>query len=1517
MAQYNLTVEQKRLSANSYKDFSSEDSNLLEAFVLNSSFKPSKHFVELHIYSIGNTLLRSISSYDNYSIQGGEDTADGSSDLYIDPIADSKAYGYINGGVQLQYVPLNNLFSETKFNAKLFIKEISNDRTELKLDSLGITPEDLEKFALKLKDEINNNSSFSGFRLNLGNNILCIGLNVDYLDEEKCVTVKLYEPLPSDYGTKSTLDIVEYISAPLVYEIDSEFIPDQPIVPRLREANFNVDIDENTSTPSQYFNFDELFSFKVENKNYQLLSLFNEKGAEISIDHSDYADFIHFSSAEERLVNFKYKLELIQNYESSIANVSSDIGSSGVTSNTTYYRDLLKGVVDNFDHYERFLYFESGSYSWPKSNNTKPYENQLSSTAEAVTWFTDQRTIANNYDVSNFNTLTNTIPTFIREDDNNDAYVLFVQMLGQHFDNLYIYAKAVSDKYDADNRINVGVSRDLVEEAIKSLGVKLYNSSRSLENLFKFFIDESEGDTSEVIENEVTAGTVISGGTTVEGPNQGFEYLHNNIFRFVNMPGLNPAYQGAFIMFQLTTPNPTISSGFNDQYFYENIGGEVFITITDVSNTVHGPFKYIIAEDLTPLTITTGRISMNPNSTNVLTIHPTDAENESHSALFTNLFSQINVIDIKIEDKRVTSSPLVTKPIEKISQDIYQKTIYKRIYHNLPFLLKTKGTQRGLRALINCFGIPSNILDIKTYGGRKTSEKPFFGDSEPYILSNDKVRTDNTGSLIEGDTLSRFASIIKNDDTYNQDLHNIEVGFSPSDNLDVLIKDTLNTDFSIDDYIGDPRDLTLENYNELLSITKTALADITSRYNIKDFVRLIKFFDNVVFKMIKDFVPARSTTDTGIIIKPHLLDKSKAKSVSVSVTQPEYSGSIDTAFITGSNPGAYLSSASGSLRFDDLFAKMRADLLIGTKGESSTRRVEIYKKIIKTPLSDFKIKQYKDFTDHGQDEAKFDGELAGSRIVVSTGELNDENLLKKIKYPNINYDVVFFKDIPSTICAITDVNETIIIGRKPDSPFTGEEAKTITIYGTLFSIHTGGTNYFGPAPLVEGLEFNSNNEVTNSSEAVLVENSGFGTSNTITIPAGVDNNPFEQYEVFTVTGFNSELQSGDTSLALYPSCASTRTFKVVRCRLETNTAAANNPVPGSVVDITQWFSGLDVNTDVEYFVDGSLISDPENYEIQEGDTVFTVKDLNDEDNCFATHVVTAAGCGLDGLPEGVSTLNQETGLLRYDISSFFFGVDPQLYQFEYAIKFLDNLGNPFYSQDINSYLDQSQSGFTFINDNVQGDEWIEVPQGGNILNNFPVFQQQALLAVFDTLDFEDPQEPGYQSIGTAKSVLFRVRVLELGVGCKHETTIPSQLFVTRQIGDKNGPTPRTINLNRGTLCQACGVAKGGEIVEAHYMALSDLTFEQIVDNKVRLFKTENDAQNNTLSEQIDSGRYGPTTRRVLDAIITYYYNSSDQRTSVDPWSGSQQEPIECSEPVIQKCFEADNNILDRARYDER
>ena len=45
-----------------------------------------------------------------------------------------------------------------------------------------------------------------------------------------------------------------------------------------------------------------------------------------------------------------------------------------------------------------------------------------------------------------------------------------------------------------------------------------------------------------------------------------------------------------------------------------------------------------------------------------------------------------------------------------ISKRDITKEIWKRLYHNAPYLLKTKGTERGLRALMACYGLPSTKI---------------------------------------------------------------------------------------------------------------------------------------------------------------------------------------------------------------------------------------------------------------------------------------------------------------------------------------------------------------------------------------------------------------------------------------------------------------------------------------------------------------------------------------------------------------------------------------------------------------------------------------------------------------------------------------------------------------------------------------------------------------------------------------------------------------------------------------
>jgi hypothetical protein len=81
-------------------------------------------------------------------------------------------------------------------------------------------------------------------------------------------------------------------------------------------------------------------------------------------------------------------------------------------------------------------------------------------------------------------------------------------------------------------------------------------------------------------------------------------------------------------------------------------------------------------------------------------------------------------------------------------------TIWRRILNSLPHILKTKGTENSIRSLINCYGIPKNLLRIREYGGINNNENnettEYIFDESYYALhfsgSGEYIQVPWTGS---------------------------------------------------------------------------------------------------------------------------------------------------------------------------------------------------------------------------------------------------------------------------------------------------------------------------------------------------------------------------------------------------------------------------------------------------------------------------------------------------------------------------------------------------------------------------------------------------------------------------------------------------------------------------------------------------------------------------------------------------------------------------------------------------
>lgn len=578
------------------QDFTSQtyggsDTSLLSQFDIDTSLT-SNSYIEYFIYDNNKNLLSTDYSFSEYTVLNDGQSAgtDNSlSQIEIDPEKSLINSGYDQG----EYITYFNILNKQIGSElqQLYITEISSDRTEIRLDSTSLTEFDIVEQTNIFIQERENSAYFLDFYLNFGDNNLFISNNISLDNQDPTnptVLIKLYEPLSDEFDINSTLWVVTIVEEPIAYKVTFE---DIPIIftdtTSIGGPNFNLDLKDQVNNSSLELSYADLVLTSLTSSANQLNSLLEEKEIDINVDYTDFSNFTHFSSVQSRIENFYYKVGLIENYSSSIATLNNTINNNPSAS-IAIYESKINSIITNFDGYDYYLYYSSESLAYPKTNSTPPYNLYSTTSPTVLTWLgsANETNIyyggillsASIYDNLNQNNLYFTIPEYLREDPANDPYQLFIEMVGQHYDNIWIYYKDVTQKYNTDNRLENGISKDIVADAIRDFGIKLYQNNFSTEDLYTAFL-----------------------GLTPEG----------GLFPFPNITGSLPTPSG---------------------YEYVNT-------------------KISASNDYLPL-------------------------------------------------------------------DDVNKSLYKRIYHNLPYLLQTKGTLPGLRALITSYGIPDTILRINEYGGK-------------------------------------------------------------------------------------------------------------------------------------------------------------------------------------------------------------------------------------------------------------------------------------------------------------------------------------------------------------------------------------------------------------------------------------------------------------------------------------------------------------------------------------------------------------------------------------------------------------------------------------------------------------------------------------------------------------------------------------------------------------------------------------------------------------------------------
>jgi hypothetical protein len=288
-------------------------------------------------------------------------------------------------------------------------------------------------------------------------------------------------------------------------------------------------------------------------------------------------------------------------------------------------------------------------------------------------------------------------------------------------------------------------------------------------------------------------------------------------------------------------------------------------------------------------------------------------------------------------------------------------------------------------------------------------------------------------------SLSQQANISQ---SYTANTNLLEVAFSPQDEVNDDINSSLGY-FNIGEYIGDPRlrSSSAESYPSLDTLRDSYFQKYTKNYNLVDFVRLIKFFDNSLFKMIKDFVPARTSLASGIVIKQHILERNK-------VPQPQVDTNSTIAYYTsGSTKNKPLTfqdiSVSGTLlpQWNDYNAGTVENFGGGTagvfemfngtafapSGSNIFNLTQSWSELIQIASGSVNVI-------HNSQDEFYNGEFEGSTLTITTQSLNTPFLNDVIDF---SYTPVIYA--PNLYSGNTFINPVILNDDNVTYQFTQDQ----------------------------------------------------------------------------------------------------------------------------------------------------------------------------------------------------------------------------------------------------------------------------------------------------------------------------------------------------------------------------------------------------------------------------------------------------------------------------------------------
>ena len=326
---------------------------------------------------------------------------------------------------------------------------------------------------------------------------------------DSSLILKLYEPLPTSVQPNQKVWITKLQTEPIIETItivgdDSDYCPP------LKGANFSLEVDNGIG----YQVYDELIASGSTTSTSLLQTYISKTGIDtekLNIQYTSgstytFDEYVHFGSSEERIKNFWYKIELLESYQAkynsiSTTNVelryltaeyvatgsegsrydgytlvreSSDIGfefeSTAVNAISLIQGnallDKINTLIGTFDGFEMYLYTSTDDLAYPKNGDLI----RATTESQSIAWYNAAVTAASTYDRNNVNYLNNNLPEFIKEDYQNEDFMLFMDMIGQHFDTIWAYINALTKLKKLNQHSTTGFANDLVYNMLESLG---------------------------------------------------------------------------------------------------------------------------------------------------------------------------------------------------------------------------------------------------------------------------------------------------------------------------------------------------------------------------------------------------------------------------------------------------------------------------------------------------------------------------------------------------------------------------------------------------------------------------------------------------------------------------------------------------------------------------------------------------------------------------------------------------------------------------------------------------------------------------------------------------------------------------------------------------------------------------------------------------------------------------------------------------------------------------------------